>query len=548
MPNSLNGYPAVFFDNDQTNPDYMSKADNSTLEGMSGLTAFGVYQLASGTAAAAPRSLFSKRNSPDGQEAYAWFLYNGGGSGTTIQQYLDIDGTGNRLGSTNSYSTGTTYLNSFVYDGGATSNANDQTLYDANTAVGNAAETSTSIPNFSSDLYVGSLRGHTGSGVNTTRFNGYIGELIIYNYALGTAQRTVVSNYLAAKYATTLSTYDLYVQDNAGNGNFDHDVAGIGRISATDLQTDSRGSGIVEMSGATNLDNNEFLFWGHNGAAQNTTGNSDYPSGLVGRWNRVWRTSEVTTAAAATDVGAVEITFHLAGLYVSASTASLRLLVDANGNGIFADDTPISGAVSMGGGQYKFPGVTALTNGLRFTLGTTDLATSLPVELLYFDAALEGTDVRTEWATGSERESDHFTVERSADSEQWETVARLPGAGNSIVQQHYMALDAEPLDGLSYYRLLQTDMDGTTTWSEVVSVRNSRSATTIFPNPSTGIFTVLTNDAQTGVDITDPAGRTLAVPMERNMDRVTIDATALPPGLYFVRTNSGSWPVAIAHP
>jgi hypothetical protein len=536
LTNTINGYPTLQFDNDQTNPDWMSKADNSTLEGMSGLTAFCVYQLATGTTAVVPRCLFSKRNAPDNQEAYAWFLYNGGGAGTTVNQYLDIDGTGSRLNSSSAYTTATTYVNSFVYDGTTTTNANDQTLYDGNNAVGNSAETSTAIPNYTSDLYVGSLRGHTGTGASTTRFNGYISEVIMYNYALGSAQRTIVNNYLAAKYGTTLATNDLYVQDNAGNGNYDHDVAGIGRISSTDQQTDSRGSGIVEISGATNLDNNEFCFWGHNNGGLWTTGTSDYPAGLVGRWNRVWRTSEVTTAASATDVGAVDITFHLQGLNIGATAPTLRLLVDANNNGVFADDTPISGAVFIGQQRYMFPGVTALTNGLRFTLGTTDLGSSLPIELLYFKATPEGAAVNTTWATASEHDNALFTLERSADGVAWNTLDELEGAGNSESLRTYNAIDREPLAGLSYYRLRQTDMDGASTLSAMVPVtrRTDADAPSIFPNPSAGRFTVLMNPVKGSVQLYDGSGRVLNVPVLYRDDRAEVDATRLPEGLYYI--------------
>jgi len=456
---------------------------------MSGLTAFCVYQLATGTNAAAPRGIFSKRNAPDSQEAYAWFLYNGGGAGTTIQHYLDIDGTGNRMNSTTNYSTGTTYINSFVYDGSLPSNSNDQVLYDGNTAVGNATETSTSIPNYTSNLYIGTLRGHTGSGTSTTRFNGNISEVIIYNYTMGSAQRTIVNNYLSAKYGSTITTGDLYIQDNPANGNYDHDVAGIGSISATDIQTNSRGSGIVEFSGATNLDAGEFNFWGHNNAALSLAGNTDLPAGLYGRWNRVWRTSEVTTAAAATNVGAVDITFDLTGLAIGNATTDLRLLVDANNNGVFADDTPISGAISVGGNRFRFAGVTALTDGMRFTLGTMHPST-LPVELLYFNAEEEGRSVQLAWATASERDNDHFAVERSVDLQAWTIVGEVPGAGNSLVAQSYDLADDTPLSNTSYYRLRQVDDDGTSTLSAVRSVHFGNAANAIYPNPNSGRFTV----------------------------------------------------------
>ncbi len=533
VPNSINGYPTVTFDNDQTNPDHLSRADNATLEGMSGLTAFCVYQLASGTNAVAPRGFLSKRNGPDNQEAYAWFLYNGGGSGTTIQQYLDIDGTGNRVNSSTSYTTGTTYINSFVYDGSLPSNSSDQVLYDGNTAVGNASETSTSIPNYSSNLYIGSLRGHTGSGGNTTRFNGNISELILFNYALGSAQRIIVNNYLAAKYGTTLATRDLYVQDNSGNGNYDHDVAGIGSISTTDQQTDSRGTGLVQISGATNLDAGEFCFWGHNNGTLTLGTTSDYPAGLYGRWDRVWRTSEVTTAGAATNVGAVDMTFHLSGLQVGNATADLRLLVDANNNGVFADDTPISGAIALGGDRFRFAGVTALTDGMRFTLGTM-AATTLPIELLFFEAHEQGRTAELEWATASEQHNHHFAVERSHDMQYWSEVGQLPGAGTSAVAHHYRFVDALPFPGTSYYRLRQVDLDQTSTLSVVRAVRFGPTDGAPFPNPTNGTFSIALPATTSTLQLFDALGRPLLADVRRTELLATVQLTDLPPGNYLL--------------
>jgi hypothetical protein len=538
VANSMNGHPVIHFDDDAAAADYLRAPDNATLEGMSGLTGFCVYQLADGTPESIGRGILSKRVNADNQEAYSWFLYNGGGVGTNRNQYLDIDGAANRMNSSpTSFATNTVQINSFEYNGTAPSDANDQRLFSGNTGVGNAVESSTSVPNYTSDLYIGLLNGHAGS-----RFNGVMGEVIMYNYALGSAQRIIVNNYLAAKYGTTLASNDLYVEDNAGNGNYDHDVAGIGRISSTDLQTDSRGSGIVEISGATNLDNNEFLLWGHDNGGLFTAGTTDYPAGLQGRWNRVWRNDQVTTAGAEAVVGAVDITFHLQGLNIGSLASSLRLLIDANNNGVFADDTPIGGAVFLGGGgRYQFPGVTALTNGLRFTLGTTDLNTSLPIELLAFNATPVGEKVLLEWATATEQDNDHFTIERSSDGHGWEDIGQLPGAGNSVSWLSYNFDDRTPLGGMSYYRLRQTDNDGSSTWSSTVAVRIAEGdGTVIFPNPNNGVFAVVHPGGAGPVELLSVGGQAVPVRIDNHDDRSDVIAPHLPEGMYFVRTGPGA--------
>lgn len=535
-PTGFNGDPAITFDDNTSNSDYLRIPDNSTLEGMNGLTGFAVFDLFDGTHLTAPRGILSKRNSPTAQNAYAWFLW---GNGSNLAQHLDIDGTNNRINSSDTHSTGTVYLNGFMYHGAAPSNSMDQVLYAGNTTVGNGVETSTSIPNYSSDLYIGSLYGHTGSGVGTTRFNGRIAEVILYNTALNEVQRIIVSNYLSAKYGTSLGTSDVYTMDDPANGNYDHDVAGIGRISATVLHADAQGTGIVRINNPSNLGNNEYLLWGHDGGALGAWGVADYPAGLEGRLERVWRVSEVNSSRASVDVGAVDMTFDLSDLG-SVDVTELRLLVDQNNDGAFANDSPIAGATALGGGLYRFSGVTALVNGRRFTLGTTNMDyTPLPVELLSFTAQPEENgSVRLDWSTASENNSDHFAVERSADADRWQPVSTIPAAGSSTTLKSYSTHDHEALRGTSFYRLQQIDLDGSSVTSPVVAVHRGmgKGSIQIHPVPFSDQVWIHSPDTEVlAVDLVDAAGRSVAAPTERHGESWQIATAQLPFGLYLVR-------------
>ncbi|MBL8010943.1 MAG: hypothetical protein JNJ64_10070, partial [Flavobacteriales bacterium] len=313
------------------------------------------------------------------------------------------------------------------------------------------------------DMCVGMQAGSEG-------WNGDIAEVIVFNTALNATQRLVVANYLAAKYGLTLGTGDLYTQDNPGAGNFDHDVAGIGRTNSGDLHTAARGSGIVLIDKAAHsgLQDNEFMLWGHDGGALGTWGVGDLPTGVQGRWQRVWRVSEVDASGSAVNVGSVDMTFDLSALG-TVTAADLALLVDTDGDGLFNDETPITGASSVGGGSYRFSNVSALQNGRRFTLGTTNLSsTPLPVELVHFTADPTGpASVRLSWATASEQDNAGFTVERSTDLEDWTAVAQVAGAGDAQTLLSYEALDDPAPPALLYYRLRQTDLDGGSTLSAV---------------------------------------------------------------------------------
>ncbi len=73
-----------------------------------------------------------------------------------------------------------------------------------------------------------------------------------------------------------------------------------------------------------------------------------------------------------------------------------------------------------------------------FTLGTTSIINNpLPIELLSFNASLQGDVVELTWTTATEINNDFFTIERSQDGNTWEEVGVVSGAGNSTSVRHY---------------------------------------------------------------------------------------------------------------
>jgi hypothetical protein len=100
-------------------------------------------------------------------------------------------------------------------------------------------------------------------------------------------------------------------------------------------------------------------------------------------------------------------------------------------------------------------------------------SSALPIELLSFEATMSGNRVMLTWTTATEINNDYFTVERTLDGILFEEVIEMPGAGNSFVPLTYVAYDNNPVPGLSYYRLKQTDYDGQFEYSSMVELDNS---------------------------------------------------------------------------
>jgi hypothetical protein len=178
-----------------------------------------------------------------------------------------------------------------------------------------------------------------------------------------------------------------------------------------------------------------------------------------------------------------------------------------------------------------------------FTLASRNNMNPLPIELLSFTAVSRGEVVLTEWVTASERDNDHFEVERSADGSLFEPVGTLPGAGDSQSELHYALTDEVPLSGMSYYRLKQVDHDGAFTYSDVVPVfRNSAvsAAVRVFPNPTIGAATLVVQDASEGamtVLVTNAQGQAVSLITQviaAGDVAVPIDLDGLPAGMYAV--------------
>ncbi len=113
----------------------------------------------------------------------------------------------------------------------------------------------------------------------------------------------------------------------------------------------------------------------------------------------------------------------------------------------------------------------------------------LPIKLLEFNAESKDEVVQVRWSTASEINNDYFTVEKSTDGEYFIETGKVRGAGNSSITLNYSLIDEHPLEGISYYRLKQTDFDGHFTFSRIVSVIRLRNQQfSVFPNPSRDIM------------------------------------------------------------
>jgi hypothetical protein len=109
----------------------------------------------------------------------------------------------------------------------------------------------------------------------------------------------------------------------------------------------------------------------------------------------------------------------------------------------------------------------------NFYIGSVDdVGSPLPITLLSFNAKLEKNTFVLTWETASELDNDFFTIEKTLDNKNFEVVSKIQGAGTSKSKLRYSVVDNNPYRGTFYYRLRQTDYDGTETSFNLLQVIN----------------------------------------------------------------------------
>ena len=170
-----------------------------------------------------------------------------------------------------------------------------------------------------------------------------------------------------------------------------------------------------------------------------------------------------------------------------------------------------------------------------------DLSTILPIGLGNFYTTPQSDGILIQWETVSELNNDFFDIEHSTDARNWVSLGTLSGAGTTTQKQYYQYLDDAPALGINYYRLKQTDFDGTFSHSGLLAVNFSWSGgLTVFPNPATDQIKI-TREApfdSNDVQVFETSGKVISKKLNWKVNSATeieVDTSLLTPGCYFVR-------------
>jgi hypothetical protein len=175
---------------------------------------------------------------------------------------------------------------------------------------------------------------------------------------------------------------------------------------------------------------------------------------------------------------------------------------------------------------------------------------ALPISLINFDAQYntENKIVNIYWTTATEVNNKSFTIEKTLDGVNWENVAVISGAGNSTHNISYSTTDDSPYSGVSYYRIKQTDFDGTDSYpggavSVNVSDMDLRDIA-VSPNPTkdNATFTFKSPEGGEGtINIINTVGKLIeahSVSLNKGTTTTTLNVSGYASGMYYVIINN----------
>jgi len=348
-------------------------------------------------------------------------------------------------------------------------------------------------------------------------FIGNLAELIVYDNSVdgGTARNQIFS-YLSMKYGipigiSLLSSAGATIWNATANSTYNHGVFGLALDNNSSLAVNQSNNAMTGSgngtgpSGAGNIIltpvspitvDQSFLMIGTDSSALTET-SSNLPAAAAGgsRLIRNWKVANTNT------VGPVNLSFDFTGLTVTGTigtAADFRLMVNTAGDPTFATGTTHFYGPSFTGNVATFNNVTLPDQAVVAILSNAAAGTPLPVNFVSFTAQPSGNNVDLNWAAGDNSQASNYEINHSTDGVHFTGIGEV---ANVADQQAYSFVQMNAGPGQHYYQLLETDLDGKTIYSNIVSATIAAGdfSVAVLNNPAAG-----NSDAQLQINATTP--------------------------------------------
>ncbi len=161
----------------------------------------------------------------------------------------------------------------------------------------------------------------------------------------------------------------------------------------------------------------------------------------------------------------------------------------------------------------------------------------LPVILVDFSAAKNGTGILVSWQVAQQVNIDGYDVEYSTDGVNFTTIGTV--APNGLDNGTYTFNHLQPVNGNNFYRLKMKNTGGSYRYSAIVKINLAvKAGLVIAPNPVKENFTIQYSNSNTirQISITDATGRVMKEFAPRsNFGSIVVNAGNYGAGVYFVK-------------
>ena len=392
-------------------------------------------------------------------------------------------------------------------------------------------------------------------------FIGNLAELIVYdnNVNAGSARNQIFS-YLSMKYGipigiSLLSSTGATIWNATANSTYNHGVFGLALDNNSSLavnQSNNAGTGSgngTGLSGAGNIIltavspitvDQSFLMIGTDSTAlTETTSNVPALAGGSSRLIRNWKVANTHS------VGPVNLSFDFTGLTVTGTIGTANdfaLMVNTAGDPTFATGTTAYYKPTFTGNVAAFNNVTLPDQAVFAILSNIPAGSPLPVNFVSFTAQPSGDNVDLNWVVGDNSQASSYEINQSTDGVHFTGIGEV---ANEVDRQAYSFVQMGAGPGQHYYQVLETDMDGKTTYSNIVSVTIAAGdfSVAVLNNPAAG-----NTDAQLQINATKPgvalielwsvSGARISTQQQAigvGVNTVSIPVSKLPSGNYVVK-------------
>jgi len=194
------------------------------------------------------------------------------------------------------------------------------------------------------------------------------------------------------------------------------------------------------------------------------------------------------------------VSIDVSGILNSGDTYELHNVLDYFGDVITGTYTNGSLSIPMTGHTVAYPHGYGLLLGQNtfpefgsFVLVNTSSSSALPVTFIDFSVSPLNNQALIKWSTANEKNISHYIVERSANGNQFDSIAIMQPNSVFSGTSNYEFIDRWPLDGKSFYRIREVGLQQKSTYSDIKSldIKTGRFTFMISPNPSKGNLKII---------------------------------------------------------